>query len=39
VRYSFVPVVANAFTSVFERFLSGCIQTLPPPARLEERLL
>jgi type IV secretory pathway VirB6-like protein len=39
VQYSFMPVVANAFILVFERFLSGYLQTLPPALRLEEQLL
>ena len=39
VQYSFIPVVANAFILVFERFLSGYVQTLPPGLRLEEQLL
>jgi hypothetical protein len=39
VQYSFIPVVANAFIFVFERFLSEYIQTLPPGLRLEEQLL
>jgi hypothetical protein len=39
VQYSFVPVVANAFILIFERFLSGYVQTLPPGLRLEEQLL
>ena len=39
VQYSFVPVVANAFILVFERFLSGYVQTLPAGLRLEEQLL
>jgi len=39
IQYSFVPVVANAFIFVFERFLSGYLQTLPPGLRLEEQLL
>ena len=30
VQYSFMPVVANAFIFVFERFLSRFLQTLPP---------
>jgi hypothetical protein len=39
VQYSFVPVVANAYIFVFERFLSRYLQTLPPGLRLEEQLL
>ena len=39
VQYSFMPVVANAFIFVFERFLSRYLQTLPPGLRLEEQLL
>lgn len=39
VQYSFVPVVANAYIFVFERFLSGYLQTLPPGIRLEDQLL
>jgi len=39
VQYSFMPVVANAFILIFERFLSGYLQTLPPGLRLEEQLL
>jgi type IV secretory pathway VirB6-like protein len=39
VQYSFMPVVANAFVLIFERFLSGYLQTLPPSLRLEEQLL
>lgn len=39
VQYSFVPVVANAFIFVFERFLSRFLQTLPPGLRFEEQLL
>jgi type IV secretory pathway VirB6-like protein len=39
VQYSFMPVVANAFIFVFERFLSGYLQTLPPGLRLEDQLL
>lgn len=39
VQYSFVPVVANAFVFVFERFLSRYVQTLPPGIRLEDQLL
>ena len=39
VQYSFIPVVANAFIFVFERFLSRYLQTLPPGLRLEEQLL
>ena len=39
VQYSFVPVVANAFIFVFERFLSRYLQTLPPGLRFEEQLL
>jgi type IV secretory pathway VirB6-like protein len=38
-QYSFMPVVANAFILIFERFLSGYLQTLPPALRLEEQLL
>jgi hypothetical protein len=39
VQYSFVPVVANAYIFVFERFLSRFLQTLPPGLRFEEQLL
>lgn len=39
VQYSFMPVVANAFVLIFERFLSGYLQTLPPSLRLEDQLL
>jgi hypothetical protein len=39
VQYSFVPVVANAYIFIFERFLSGYLQTLPPGIRLEDQLL
>jgi type IV secretory pathway VirB6-like protein len=39
IQYSFIPVVANAFIFVFERFLSGYLQTLPPGMRLEDQLL
>ena len=39
VQYSFMPVIANAFIFVFERFLSRFLQTLPPGLRLEEQLL
>ena len=39
IQYSFMPVVANAFILIFERFLSGYLQTLPPGLRLEEQLL
>ena len=39
VQYSFVPVVANAYIFIFERFLSGYLQTLPPGVRLEDQLL
>jgi hypothetical protein len=39
IQYSFVPVVANAFIFVFERFLSRYLQTLPPGMRFEEQLL
>ncbi len=39
VQYSFIPVVANAFIFVFQHFLSGYLQTLPPGMRLEEQLL
>jgi type IV secretory pathway VirB6-like protein len=39
VQYSFMPVVANAFIFVFERFLSRYVQTLPPGLRLEDQLL
>ena len=38
-QYSFMRVVANAFIFIFERFLSGFLQTLPPGLRLEEQLL
>lgn len=39
VQYSFMPVVANAFIFVFERFLSRYLQTLPPGVRFEDQLL
>jgi hypothetical protein len=39
VQYSFVPVVANAYIFIFERFLSRFLQTLPPGLRFEEQLL
>jgi type IV secretory pathway VirB6-like protein len=39
IQYSFMPVVANAFIFVFERFLSRYLQTLPPGMRLEDQLL
>jgi hypothetical protein len=39
VQYSFIPVVANAYIFVFERFLSGYVQSLPPGIRLEDQLL
>jgi type IV secretory pathway VirB6-like protein len=39
VQYSFMPVIANAFIFVFERFLSRYLQTLPPGLRLEDQLL
>jgi hypothetical protein len=39
IQYSFIPVVANAFIFVFERFLSGYLQTLPPGIRLEDQML
>lgn len=39
IQYSFIPVVANAFIFVFERFLSQYLLTLPPGLRLEEQLL
>ena len=39
IQYSFIPVIANAFIFVFERFLSQFLQTLPPGLRLEEQLL
>jgi hypothetical protein len=39
VQYSFMPVIANAFIFVFERFLSRYVQTLPPGLRLEDQLL
>jgi len=39
VQYSFMPVVANAFIFVFERFLSRFLQALPPGLRLEDPLL
>jgi hypothetical protein len=39
VQYSFMPVVANAFIFVFERFLTRYLQTLPPGLRLEDQLL
>jgi hypothetical protein len=39
IQYSFMPVVANAFIYIFERFLSRYLQTLPPGIRLEDQLL
>lgn len=39
IQYSFVPVVANAYIFIFEHFLSGYLQTLPPGIRLEDQLL
>jgi hypothetical protein len=39
IQYSFMLVIANAFIFVFQRFLSGYLQTLPPGLRLEEQLL
>ncbi len=39
IQYSFIPVVANAFIFVFERFLSQYLLTLPPGLRLEDQLL
>ena len=39
IQYSFMPVIANAFIFVFERFLSRFLQTLPPGLRFEEQLL
>jgi len=39
VQYSFTLVIANAYIFIFERFLSGFLQTLPPGLRLEEQLL
>ena len=39
IQYSFIPVIANAFIFVFERFLSRFLQTLPPGMRLEDQLL
>ncbi|MEP7307929.1 MAG: type IV secretion system protein [Acidobacteriota bacterium] len=39
IQYSFMRVIANAFIFLFERFLSGFLQTLPPGLRLEEQLL
>lgn len=39
IQYSFIPVVANAFIFVFERFLTQYLLTLPPGLRLEEQLL
>jgi TrbL/VirB6 plasmid conjugal transfer protein len=39
IQYAFMRVIANAFIFVFERFLSGYLQTLPPGLRLEEQLL
>jgi len=39
VQYAFMPVIANAFILVFERFLSRYLLTLPPGLRLEEQLL
>jgi hypothetical protein len=39
IQYSFMRVIANAFIFLFERFLSGFLQTLPPGLRLEDQLL
>jgi len=39
IQYSFMLVIANAFIFVFERFLTGFIQTLPAGLGLEEQLL
>jgi len=39
IQYSFMLVIANAFIFVFERFLTGFLQTLPPGLGLEEQLL
>jgi hypothetical protein len=39
IQYSFIPVVANAYIFIFERFLSGFLQTLPAGMRLEDQLL
>jgi hypothetical protein len=39
IQYSFIPVVANAYIFVFERFLSGYLQSLPPGIQLEDQLL
>ena len=39
VQYSFIPVIANAYIFVFERFLSRFLLTLPPGMRFEEQLL
>jgi hypothetical protein len=39
IQYSFMRVIANAFIFVFERFLTGFLQTLPPGLRIEEQLL
>ncbi|MGB7220212.1 MAG: type IV secretion system protein [Vicinamibacterales bacterium] len=39
IQYSFMRVIANAFIFVFERFLSGYLQTLPAGLRIEEQLL
>jgi hypothetical protein len=39
VQYSFIPVIANAYIFVFERFLSRYVQSLPPGLRLEDQLL
>src|SRR5262249_39183122 len=39
IQYSFMRVIANAFIFLFERFLTGFLQTLPPGLRLEDQLL
>jgi hypothetical protein len=39
VQYSFMLVIANAFIFVFERFLSGYLQTLPPGLSFEDQLV
>ena len=39
VQYSFTIVIANAFTFVFERFLSGFLRTLPAGLRFEDQEL
>lgn len=39
IQYSFMLVIANAFIFVFQKFLAGYLQTLPPGLRLEDQLL